>query len=258
MLVVYRHGPCIFQTGRARQTPAGLGAINEVVLNMISFLRRRLAGARLVLSRPHCHSIVVSTCAAAFMLAAVGAQANITYSIDVSSFPSAGTVTGTITTDGATGLLQPSDFIAWSIAATSPNAVLLPPAAFTITSADLNAQVTCAGLPDGCALSATTSELILAIPPATSLFAATAFQAQDVEYGVTFSWPEFKGPGAFVICFLCASQAEVWDAFAGSEVVGTASAGTVPEPSMVGLLAMALTVLVFVHLRTARRHTTQV
>ena len=63
----------------------------------------------------------------------LSASANITYLIDVTA--GGGSVTGTVTTDGATGTLGTSDFLAWNLTLNGIGA------STTITSADSGAAV---------------------------------------------------------------------------------------------------------------------
>ena len=58
---------------------------------------------------------IVGLLAAALMAVCGVASANIIYNVNLSG--GGETVTGTITTDGASGLLTPADFISWSLSA---------------------------------------------------------------------------------------------------------------------------------------------
>lgn len=65
---------------------------------------------------------IVGLLAAALMAVCGVASANIIYNVDISG--AGETITGTITTDGASGLLMAADFVSWSLAVTGPGSFI--------------------------------------------------------------------------------------------------------------------------------------
>ena len=77
--------------------------------------------------------IVLLACAAAALAAAVAPASATVYNVNRTI--DGGSVVGTITTDGATGVINPSDFIAWDLVLSGPGSTV------TISSNDLQHAV---------------------------------------------------------------------------------------------------------------------
>lgn len=172
-------------------------------------------------------SIIVSLLATALMCVGQAADALIIYSVNVTDATGAETVTGTITTDGTIGSLGASDFIAWSFTASGP-VPFGPRSGATLVS--------CGAA--GCGIITTATTLVV-----------TGASGTDVSFptppgGILF------GPGSFVVT--PADPSFVFHTLTTSYTIAT-SARTVPEPSTVLLLAIAVACLGFAYKRTRKR-----
>jgi hypothetical protein len=169
---------------------------------------------------------VAGLLACAFLCFGQSTKASIVYAVDIIS----GTeiLTGTITTDGVTGLLQPSDFLAWTFSATGPIVSL---GSSSGTSPPLT--VTCGAT--GCGILATVTELEETNVNGTSLtlpFSPTSFiEFSPSEYDIFF------GGGVHPVPIT-------------SAVIGTITPA-IPEPASVSLLGIALACLAVAWRRAA-------
>ncbi len=157
------------------------------------------------------------------------AGANIIYTVDFPPTPASEVVTGTVTTDGATGTLVESDIIAWSLTATGSLGN------FTIDSATAGSKFTCLV---ACGLTATTTTLDFVVGFDTVLNFTDAA-------GNGFSISQSGGPD--VEMTFNVGHVEQGDQFTPSPMqIGTVSGtGTAPEPATIALLGLGLAGLGF-------------
>jgi hypothetical protein len=156
----------------------------------------------------------------ALITAAQDASAVTVYDVNLSG--NGATVTGTITTDGTTGVLSQSSITAWDLVISGP---------YAFTSDSSTGTVACSPA-FGCGLSASATELTLS---------------------GTSGYTDFYGPNPtqYVLHF-SEGSISILDAFAGfgtllsiaeGPLVGTAKATSVPEPGTLALLGLGLALL---------------
>jgi|SRR5258708_5813118 hypothetical protein len=174
---------------------------------------------------------IVGLLAAALMAVCGVASANIIYNVDISG--GGETVTGTITTDGASGLLTAADFVSWSLAVTGSvtfNDSGPPFAAFCdVSGCGVSAGVGALTYVGGVGL----QSLFLEAPSSP---VPVSISFRDEEVVLTNSIDE----GATI-------------PEGTSYLVGTGGRGSVPEPPTAILLAIGLVGLGSVYMRARGR-----
>src|SRR5947207_4272519 len=159
---------------------------------------------------------VLGLLAAALMCVCGVASANIIYNVDISG--NGETVTGTITTDGASGLLTAADFVSWSLVVTGR-------VAFTDSGPPFPAFCPA----PGCGVSALAGDLIF--NGASGQF--LSLHGQTVPS--TFADVEFNYSSVLITAI---SGAMIPILEVAPYTVGAVGRGSVPEPPTVLLLAM--------------------
>jgi len=156
------------------------------------------------------------------------ASANITYVIDVTA--GGGSVTGTVTTDGTTGVLGAGDFLAWNLTLNGTGA------STTISSADLAHAV----YVQGADVTATPSALYFnysGVDDGILLFQDNLFSGNTYWCNATSNGTCDQGVSIAPQSFSDPSFVNV--AAAGTQVIGVAP-GPVPGTGLAGLAALAL------------------
>jgi hypothetical protein len=171
------------------------------------------------------------------LLGPVSAYANITYLINVAG--GGGSVTGTVTTDGATGTLGTSDFLAWNLTLNGIGA------STTITSADSGAAVLVQGA-DTTATATTLSFNYSGVDSGLLLFQDNLFSGNTYWCNATSNGTCDQGLSIAPQAFNSPSFVNV--AEAGTQIIGVAPA---PVPGM-GLAGVAALALAGLYARTRR------
>jgi hypothetical protein len=159
----------------------------------------------------------------------LSASANITYLIDVTA--GVGSVTGTVTTDGATGILGAGDFLAWNLTLNGNGGV-----STTITSADSGA----AAFVQGADTTATASALSFNYSGLDNgyllfqdnLFSGHTYWCNAVSIGACFQGVSIA-PQAY------SDPSFVTVAVSGIQIIGVAP-GPVPGAGLASLAALTL------------------
>lgn len=172
-------------------------------------------------------------------IAAASASANIVYTVDQTI--GAGSVTGTITTDGASGVLSASDIVAWDLMLNGVGA------SYNLASTDANANKYVVGND----LTASSTDIYFNF----SGTSGDQFLLQDgPEVGNTY-WCNSVG---YSSCVPGKSDVPVYYSDASSQFDQTASgnqiiASVVPEPAAWAMLLAGFAALGFIGLRGARK-----
>ena len=173
----------------------------------------------------------------ATLLGAAGASANIVYTVD--QIIGGGSVTGTMTTDGATGAILPTDFLSWNLELNGVGA------SFNLTQA--NSVV----FERGADVNATPSEITFNFSgDDNGLFLVQDGLFQGTHYwcNATQSGACFQGKTVTPIFFSDSSTQNV--PASGIQVIMTA--GAVPEPSTWALMLLGFAAVSYAGYRRAQ------
>jgi len=182
-------------------------------------------------NRTSATALLVGAAMASALACQGAAAANITYSVN--EIIGVGSVTGTVTTDGATGVLGTSDFLAWNINLNGDGA------STTITSADVGAAVDV----QGSSVFATPTDLFFnfsGTPGDYLLIQDNLFSGQTYWCNAVTAGACYQGMSVVPIVYFDPSTQIA--AVSGEVVVATA-ATSVPEPSTLGLLLVGVAAL---------------
>ena len=167
------------------------------------------------------------------------AAASAIYSVNLVTTPIAGggteTFTGTITTDGTLGALSASNFVDWAITGSGPFSISVSQA--------LGGSVSCG--PSGCGVTATSTEL--------DLTGSGGFTFENFSGLINMTvWQiGFGGGGGFgypqiieaIIIPSMGSPSGGFFGYSAATIATVSSTSTVPEPSTIALIAIAMILL---------------